>query len=133
VSILKAEGLPQITDSSADSFISVRASGYVQITRIIPKNLNPQFNARLCFPVYTPIYNDKIIIRLWHHNPPSLTGKAPDIFIGNVPEFPSSFDPFNISKLLINEGKMRATWFNIYGSHPNERKNIVKGEKKEGS
>lgn len=41
VSILKAEGLPQITDSSADSFISVRASGYVQITRIIPKNLNP--------------------------------------------------------------------------------------------
>lgn len=28
---------------------------------------------------------------------------------------------------------MRATWFNIYGSHPNERKNIAKGDKKEGS
>ena len=28
---------------------------------------------------------------------------------------------------------MRATWFNVYGAHPNERSKIVKGEKKEGS
>jgi hypothetical protein len=28
---------------------------------------------------------------------------------------------------------MRATWFNIYGSHPSERAKIQKGAKKEGS
>jgi hypothetical protein len=125
VNVLKAEGLPQCDSSgTCNSFISVRVSGFVQTTRVIEENFNPNYNARLCFPVYTPIFNDKITIRLWSRN-----YSGSDTFIANVPEYPSAFDHFNLTKLLTNDGKMRATWINLYGVHPLERT----GLKKEGS
>jgi hypothetical protein len=95
----------------------VRASGVVQATRVTEQNMNPIYNARLCFPVYTPIFNDKIVIRVWTQN----SGMKADTFIANVPEYPSEFDHFNLSKLMSTEGKMRATWINLYGTHPLDR------------
>jgi hypothetical protein len=116
VNVLKAEGLPICTGDSCNSFISVRVSGCVQTTRVIKDNFSPIYNARMCFPVHTPLLNDKITVRLWSKT------NGPDIFIANVPEYPSAFDFFNISKLMTNEGKLRATWFNLYGVPPLEKK-----------
>jgi hypothetical protein len=55
------------------------------------------------------------------------------MFIANVPEYPSQFDHFNVSKLMISEGKMRATWINLYGIHPDDRAQATKGGSKQGS
>jgi len=66
VNIIKAEGLPECDGGGqCNSFVSVRASGFVQITRVIEENFNPMYNARLCFPVYAPVLNDKVTIRIW--------------------------------------------------------------------
>jgi Ca2+-dependent lipid-binding protein len=62
----------------------VRAAGFVQATRVIEENVNPVFNARLCFPVFAPFFNDKITIRLWSKN-----RRTQDTFIANIPEYPS--------------------------------------------
>jgi hypothetical protein len=66
------------------------------------------------YPVYIPNYNDKIIIRVWSRG----SGLTSDSFIANVPEYPSAYDFFNISKLLSSDGKMKASWINLYGVHP---------------
>lgn len=68
--IYKAEGLPNENENeAATSFISVRTQGYVQQTKTINKNKNPNYLAKFHFPVYTPTYNDKITIRLWSCKP----------------------------------------------------------------
>lgn len=74
------------------------------------------------------MYNDKIVIRVW-----SQGRRSADLFIANVPEYPSQFDHFNVSKLMISEGKMRATWINLYGIHPDDRAQATKGGSKQGS
>lgn len=117
MNVIKAEGLPECDSSGqCNSFVSVRASGFVQITRVIEENFNPMYNARLCFPVYAPVLNDKVTIRVWSQNK-----RTQDTFIANVPEYPSQNDQFNITRLLNHEGKMRTTWINLYGVHPLER------------
>ena len=75
-----------------------------------------------------PRLNDKITMRLWHKT----TGLSPNLFIANIPEQPSEFDFFNISKILAEDGRMKARWINLYGTHPLERSNRTKS-KKEGS
>ena len=102
----------------------------MQATRIVEDNYNPIYNARLCFPVFVPILNDKITIRAWSKNK-----RSADTFIANIPEYPSPHDCFNITKLLSCEGKIRATWFNLYGIHPLDRSwfQSATTKKKEGS
>jgi len=90
--------------------------GIVQKTRVAEQNFNPRYGARLGFPVHVPILNDKITARMWSHG-----GRLADVFIANIPEHPSGSDFFNISKLLSAEGRMKSTWFNLYGVAPQER------------
>jgi len=93
--------------------VSVRAVGSVQTTKVVEDNYNPLYNAKICFPIRFPILNDKITVRVW-----SKGKRGADTFIANVPEYPSPYDYFNIGKLLSHDGKMRGTWFNLYGIHP---------------
>ena len=87
------------------------------------------FLQRLGFPVYLPILNDKITLRAWSE------GKSSETFISNLPEHPSPYDMFNISKLLSVEGRMKATWINLYGVPPLDRSWFAKVnyDKKEGT
>jgi hypothetical protein len=75
------------------------------------------FGARLSYPVFIPCLNDKITVRVWSQG----TRTTADTFIANVPEFPSAFDFFNLSKLLSCDGRMKSTWINLYGINPLER------------
>lgn len=58
--------------------------------------------------------NDKITVRVWSEG----SAFSSDDFIANMPEFPSENDYFNISKLLAIEGRLKPTWINLYGIHP---------------
>jgi hypothetical protein len=71
------------------------------------------YNSKLCFPIFLPILNDKITVRVW-----SQGRRGADTFIANIPEYPNPFDYFNLTKILSCDGKMRTTWFNLYGVHP---------------
>ncbi len=69
-------------------------------------------------------------MRIWSRG----SKTSADTFIANIPEFPSAYDFFNISKLLSCDGKMKSTWFNLYGVAPLERPWFKSGtSKKEGS
>lgn len=72
--------------------------------------------------------NNKITMRVWH-------GKGrlkANTFIASIPEHPDALDQFNLTKLMTQDGRMKARWFNLYGTHPLDRGNNTKG-KKEGS
>lgn len=75
------------------------------------------YNSRLQFPVFVPVLNDKITVRIWSRG----SKTSADTFIANIPEYPSAYDFFNISKLLSCDGRMKSTWFNLYGVPPLER------------
>lgn len=77
---------------------------------------SPLYLAKLHFPVFLPTYNDKITIRLW-----LMDGRS-QVFLANVPEYPSAFDFANISVLRPLEGKMEPRWVNLYGVALNERR-----------
>ena len=64
------------------------------ITAIVKNSTKPSYNCRMMFPIYFPVHNDKIIIRLWDKRKLLV-----DLFIAQVPEFPSQNDPFNINYL----------------------------------
>lgn len=51
---------------------------------MIEGNYTPLYNSRVQFPVFLPILNDKITLRLWSQG----SKLKPDIFIANIPEFP---------------------------------------------
>lgn len=70
----------------------------------------------MIFPVYYPVLNDKIILRMWN-----LESQAADQFIGGLPEFTTKNDFFNISKLISIGGRMPAKWINVYCIPPLER------------
>lgn len=131
VNVLKAESLPPMDSSgNCNSFISVRSVGQVMTTPVIDENLSPTYSNKLQFPVFMPILNDKITIRVWHRG-----GRFSDQFIANIPEYPSHFDYFNLSKLLSMDGKMKCSWINTYGVHPADRSYFkqVNSAKKEGT
>lgn len=126
VIVSKAEGLPKI-DGKCAPFVSARVFGCV-LTTPVGRNNNPKFNAKLQFPIFYPILNNKITMRLWHK-----TGAmSANVFLANIPEHPSPLDQFNITKLKSQDGRMKPRWFNVYGVHPELRSDKTKS-KKEGS
>jgi hypothetical protein len=46
------------------------------------------------FPVYFPLLNDKIVMRIWDKR-----RGMPDVFIGNIPENPFIDNWFNVNYL----------------------------------
>ena len=81
----------------------------------------PQFYCKLCFPVEFPVYNDKVIIRVWDKR-----RMASDHFIANIPELAKENDFFSLNYLQSRGGLMPFRWFNLYGIPPSERNpNII--------
>ena len=118
--VFKADGLCEfpgvIGMSKPNFFVSCRAMGLVQKTKVIYENSAPLLNQKMLFPTYFPFLNDKIIMRCWHYQ----KGGA-DKYIANIPEFTVPNDYFNISKLMSIGGRMPAKWVNLYGIPPMER------------
>ena len=100
-------------DTACNAFIHVRTQNCILTTRTIMKNSNPNWQAKLYFPIFMPTYNDKIMMRLWHSG-----GK--DVFLANVPELPGPEDNLNVSRLM-SVSKMPAYWINLYGIAPEDR------------
>ena len=71
--------------------------------------------------MYTPTYNEKIRVTVWH-NAGEMLDYA-DLFIANVPELPNSHDVMNIAALHSREGRMAPMWFNLYGNRHKEYDN----------
>jgi len=117
ISILKIEGYPEDTSGKGlTTYCSARVMGNTLITNSIRDNSNPLFNCKLRFPVYLPILNDKIIIKVWvEHSRTSVEHYA------NIPEIPKQDDCFNISVLQGKEGLMPSQWFNLYGTKLEDR------------
>lgn len=105
-----------MSGDEVNSFVSVRAGGNVLRTSIIDKSQKPSYQCRIFLPIYFPIYNDKIIVRLWDHR--SFTS---DIFIASIPEVSTENDYFNLNYLLNKGGIMSYRWFNLYGIPMEER------------
>ena len=83
ITIVKSEGLPFCdTDKTVKPFISARALGCV-LTTSTRSNGKAAFNAKMQFPIFYPILNDKITMRVWHKN-----GWSANVFIANIPEHP---------------------------------------------
>ena len=94
VSVVKGDGLPKATEDGIKPFVSARVSGCV-LTTSSQNNGKPTYNQKLNFPILYPIMNDKITVRIWHKK----GGLNANLFVANIPEHPSQFDSFNISKL----------------------------------
>jgi len=74
-------------------------------TPVAHASQKPVFGTRLQFPVFLPLLNDKIVLRVWDKR----TG-LPDIYIASIPEVPSDNDSFNINSLLSKGGIMPYRW-----------------------
>lgn len=110
VNLYKAEGIPESEVKECNGFVSVRATGIVDKTQSVEGNSNPIWNSKISFPVFEPILNDKIVVRVWNKVP-----RGRDRLIATIPEIPSRRDPFNITTLLSRGGVMPCRWFNLYG------------------
>lgn len=118
INIVKVEGIPSDdVGTKYTTYWSARVQGNSLTSGIIKDNLSPAYNCKLGFPVYLPIQNDKIIIKLWMR----VSRIAADELLANIPEIPESTDFFNISKLQGNQGRMPARWYNLYGTKPQNR------------
>jgi len=91
---VKAEGLPIMFGDSCDSFVSCRVGGNVLTSEIVKNSQKPVYSARMKFPLFYPILNDRIVIRVWDNR-----RMLSNIYIGSVPEVPSENDQFNINVL----------------------------------
>ena len=124
----RAEDLIDCNDrGKINAFVSARVFGMVQTTKVVGKK-NPKFEAKLSFPVYFPILNNKITIRVWHET----NAVSRNVYIANIPEHPNQSDLFNITQLMANDGRMAVRWINLYGTEPLERSDRTK-RRKEGS
>jgi len=94
-----------------DRFISVRCCGTVLTTPVIEGTQKPTFSSKFQFPVWMPVLNDKIIIRVWDRR-----RGMPDVFIGNIPEKSSENDYFNINALQARGGNMPFRWVLLLSS-----------------
>jgi len=91
------------------------------ITQVAKNTVKPQYYSKLCFPCEFPVYNDKVIIRVWDK-----CFMAADNFIANIPEIAKENDFFSLNYLQSRGGMMPFRWFNLYGIPPNERNpNII--------
>lgn len=121
IMVAKAEHLPKVASNGKIApFVSARVNGIVQIT-----GTRPKFNAKLQFPIFYPILNDKITMRIWSKQ----TMLSKNIYIANIPEHPNMFDQFNLTKLFSQDGRMPARWINLYGTSPLERSDRTKGRR----
>ncbi len=98
------------------AFVSVRSQGCTLATNVKKNSDNPSWGAAMKIPVYTPTWNEKIKVSVWHKG----EYFNEDVYIGSVPERPSAYDELNIAQLHSKEGNMDPTWFNIYGVRPQE-------------
>lgn len=120
INIYKGEGFPLMLEETAPSaYISVRTQASDLVTRVIPKNSNPNFLQKLYFPIYMPTYNDKITMHLYHSEEGRLATSK--VFLANIPERPGPDDYMNISQLIALDGNMKPNWVNLYGIHPHDR------------
>jgi len=120
VVVAKYADLVAIKDGTMP-FVSARVNGAVLVTNA-KRGAKGQFNAKLQYPIFYPILNNKITMRVW-----SKTGMVKaNKFLANIPEHPGPFDQFNLTKLLSQDGRMKARWFNLYGTHPDERSDKTK-------
>lgn len=110
INIYKAEALTKTEAFDPSTFVSVRAGGFVEKTQTVKRNCNPSWNTRIVFPIFQPIMNDKIVVRMWDHRP---LGR--DKMIASIPEVPSDRDFFNLTALMSRGGVMPCRWFNLYG------------------
>jgi Ca2+-dependent lipid-binding protein len=94
LNIVRAQDLPIMGFYSCDAFLSAKVAGYLQTTPVIEGTQKPKFSTRIMFPVYFPLMNDKIILKLWDKRK-----LMQDVFIGNVPENPFIDNWFNINFL----------------------------------
>ena len=119
VNVYKGENLPKLADEeeNVSPFITVRSQGCTISTRIVKKQVAPNWGQRLYIPVYVPTWNDKIKVVLWHRGD---FLSSTDEFLANIREHPSASDEMNIATLHSREGKMDPTWFNLYGIRPKE-------------
>lgn len=115
VNIVKAEDLPKLGLYRCDSFISVRVGNIIQRTSTVENNQKPVFSTRMVFPVFFPIMNDKIIIKLWDQH---MLG---DSLIGNIPENLLNDLSFDLNYLQSAGGTIPFKWVNLYGIPKNER------------
>ena len=122
LNIYKAEGL-ELEDDVVNPFASIRIAGIIDKTDTVSVNQNPSWNANFRIPVFMPILNDKIIIRIW-----DAKRVGSDRLIASIPELPSYQDEFNISNLLARGGSMPSKWINLYG-HPLTEKSAGKAVK----
>ncbi len=77
-----------------DPFISVRCCNLTLVTAPASSTSNPVYNSKFTFPVYFPLLNDKIVIRIWDKR----SGMS-DIYIASIPEIPIESNFFNINSL----------------------------------
>lgn len=59
----------------------------------------------MSFPVEFPLYNDKVILRVWDKRT-----MVSDIFIANIPEFTKENDFFSLTYLQSRGGIMPFRW-----------------------
>lgn len=104
--------------------MSARVFGCVLTTQAV-KNMKPKWYTKFQMPLMYPVMNDKITIRVWHRR----RGLMPNMFIANVPEQPTATDSFNITVLQAQDGRMKATWINLYGTKPADRTSRTRGMK----
>ena len=116
VNVFKGESLKKKVESGLiDAFASVRVGGFVEPTPVVKGSQDPDWNTKFNFPVFMPILNDKILVRVWDRN-----RGGRDRLVAQVPGVPSDSDHFNISALLSRGGQLPCRWFNMYGHPPNE-------------
>ena len=82
VTIAKAKHLVKV-DGLIQPFVSARVNGLVLRSnkKIKP---NPEWNCKMLFPIFYPVLNNKITVRIW-----SETGMlSKNVFMANIPEHP---------------------------------------------
>ncbi|EGR34566.1 hypothetical protein IMG5_007260 [Ichthyophthirius multifiliis] len=116
IAIAKGEDFPILSYNSCDSFISSRVGSNVLATQVFKNTQKPSFQLKFIFPIHIPVFNDKIVLRVWDKR--KLTA---DNFIASIPEIPNSNDWFNINTLISRGGTMPFKWYHLYGIPLEER------------
>jgi len=93
VIVARAEGLPKMDskipkEGTVNPFVSARINGCVLTTAHKNNNANPKFNSKLQFPIFYPILNNKITMRIWSRH----AGLKANMFIASIPEHPGPLD-----------------------------------------
>jgi hypothetical protein len=65
----------------------------------------PLFKKRFCFPVFFPLYNDRLTIRLWDYH-----SFGTDLLVGSIPEIVAEDYTTSIFHLHSEGGCMKSTW-----------------------